>query len=76
MIEAEQPAKLGGAMRTRCFALAALGAAALPHSTVAQERQWGSDRSIEQISEHVYRWGSDGQAVSGIEESSACRTSD
>ena len=27
----------------------------------AQERQWGQDRSNEQISEHVYRWGSDGQ---------------
>jgi glyoxylase-like metal-dependent hydrolase (beta-lactamase superfamily II) len=27
----------------------------------AQERQWGQDRSITQISEHVYRWGSDGQ---------------
>ena len=27
----------------------------------AQDRQWGQDRSIEQISESVYRWGSDGQ---------------
>lgn len=27
----------------------------------AQERQWGVDRSITQVSEHVYRWGSDGQ---------------
>ncbi len=27
----------------------------------AQERVWGGDRTIEQISEHVYRWGSDGQ---------------
>ena len=27
----------------------------------AQQRQWGQDRSIEQISESVYRWGSDGQ---------------
>ena len=27
----------------------------------AQERQWGQDRSIEQVSESVYRWGSDGQ---------------
>jgi glyoxylase-like metal-dependent hydrolase (beta-lactamase superfamily II) len=27
----------------------------------AQQRQWGLDRSIEQISEHVYRWGSDNQ---------------
>lgn len=26
-----------------------------------QARQWGLDRSIEQISEHVYRWGSDNQ---------------
>ena len=27
----------------------------------AQERQWGQDRSIRQVSESVYRWGSDGQ---------------
>jgi glyoxylase-like metal-dependent hydrolase (beta-lactamase superfamily II) len=27
----------------------------------AQERQWGVDRSIRQVSEHVFRWGSDGQ---------------
>lgn len=27
----------------------------------AQDRLWGQDRSIEQISEHVYRWGSDNQ---------------
>jgi glyoxylase-like metal-dependent hydrolase (beta-lactamase superfamily II) len=27
----------------------------------SQERQWGRDRSIEQISAHVYRWGSDNQ---------------
>ncbi len=27
----------------------------------AQERQWGQDRSIEQVSPSVYRWGSDGQ---------------
>ena len=25
----------------------------------AQDRQWGRDRTIEQVSEHVYRWGSD-----------------
>ena len=30
-------------------------------SALAQDRQWGQDRSIEQISEHVYRWGSDNQ---------------
>ena len=28
---------------------------------LAQQREWGVNRSIEQISEHVYRWGSDGQ---------------
>lgn len=27
----------------------------------AQERQWGLDRSIEQVSDHVFRWGSDNQ---------------
>ena len=27
----------------------------------AQQRQWGQDRSIERVSESVYRWGSDGQ---------------
>lgn len=27
----------------------------------AQGREWGQDRTIEQISEHVYRWGSDNQ---------------
>jgi len=30
-------------------------------TATAQQRQWGQDRSIEQISESVYRWGSDGQ---------------
>lgn len=29
--------------------------------TNAQERVWAGDRTIEQISEHVFRWGSDGQ---------------
>lgn len=27
----------------------------------AQDRQWGQDRSITQVSDSVYRWGSDGQ---------------
>ena len=27
----------------------------------AQERVWAGDRTIEQVSEHVFRWGSDGQ---------------
>jgi len=27
----------------------------------AQDREWGVNRSIEQISEHVFRWGSDNQ---------------
>ena len=30
-------------------------------SAAAQERRWGQDRSIEQVSQSVYRWGSDGQ---------------
>jgi len=40
-----------------------LGAAAAcaPFGLAAQERQWGQDRSIEQITTSVYRWGSDGQ---------------
>ena len=39
------------------FAAALLGAATLN----AQERVWANDPSIEQISEHVFRWGSDNQ---------------
>jgi len=39
-----------------------LGAAIFVAGTLqAQERQWGQNRTIEQISEHVYRWGSDNQ---------------
>ena len=38
---------------------AVLVAAAMP--TYAQDRQWGQDRSIVQVSPSVYRWGSDGQ---------------
>ena len=39
-----------------------LAAAFLAMGTLhAQERQWGQNRTIEQISEHVYRWGSDNQ---------------
>jgi len=30
-------------------------------ASLGQEREWGVDRSITQVSEHVYRWGSDGQ---------------
>lgn len=30
-------------------------------TATAQQRQWGQDRSISQVSESVYRWGSDGQ---------------
>jgi glyoxylase-like metal-dependent hydrolase (beta-lactamase superfamily II) len=30
-------------------------------TTFAQEREWGADRSIVQVSSSVYRWGSDGQ---------------
>ncbi len=39
------------------FAAALFGASNLS----AQERVWANDPTIEQISEHVYRWGSDGQ---------------
>lgn len=42
-----------------CACLAAMGVVAA--SATAQQREWGLDRSIEQITEHVYRWGSDGQ---------------
>jgi glyoxylase-like metal-dependent hydrolase (beta-lactamase superfamily II) len=41
---------------------AALGCAVLLGTlAVAQPREWGQDRSIQQISPSVYRWGSDGQ---------------
>jgi glyoxylase-like metal-dependent hydrolase (beta-lactamase superfamily II) len=33
----------------------------LADAASAQAREWGQDRSIEQISQSVYRWGSDGQ---------------
>ena len=44
-------------VRSLSFAAALLGASSL----AAQERVWANDQSIEQISEHVYRWGSDNQ---------------
>jgi glyoxylase-like metal-dependent hydrolase (beta-lactamase superfamily II) len=47
-------------MRALSFAALAIPAL-LAQSGPAQERRWGVDRSIEQVSEHVYRWGSDGQ---------------
>jgi glyoxylase-like metal-dependent hydrolase (beta-lactamase superfamily II) len=31
------------------------------NAALAQPRQWGQDRTIEQISPHVFRWGSDNQ---------------
>jgi glyoxylase-like metal-dependent hydrolase (beta-lactamase superfamily II) len=47
-------------MRTlQLAASAVLGIVAVPAG--AQDRQWGLDRSIEQVSEHVFRWGSDNQ---------------
>lgn len=33
----------------------------LAGGVAAQEREWGVNRGIEQVSEHVYRWGSDNQ---------------
>lgn len=47
-------------MRALAFATLAVSLAAGTPGQ-AQERQWGADRSIVQVSEHVYRWGSDGQ---------------
>lgn len=45
----------------RFYASGLLLAALVGVTALAQERQWGQDRSIEQISDHVYRWGSDNQ---------------
>lgn len=52
--------------RSRTDRLAAafslLAALALPQAAAqAEERQWGVDRSIQQVSPSVYRWGSDDQ---------------
>lgn len=50
-------------MRIMCTAYClSFTASLLGVSTLhAQERVWANDPSIEQISEHVYRWGSDNQ---------------
>ncbi len=50
-------------MSTVHYILSLTVAAALLGASVssAQERVWANDQSIEQISEHVYRWGSDNQ---------------
>ncbi|MGD8809582.1 MAG: MBL fold metallo-hydrolase [Gammaproteobacteria bacterium] len=46
-------------LRGYLFAFAlSVGLCSIVH---AQQRQWGQDRSIRQISPSVYRWGSDGQ---------------
>lgn len=50
----------------RFYASGLLFAALAGTAALAQERQWGQDRSIEQISEHVYRWGSDNQFAAYI----------
>jgi glyoxylase-like metal-dependent hydrolase (beta-lactamase superfamily II) len=42
-----------------CCVVASLGVS--DTILLAQEREWGADRSIVQISPSVYRWGSDGQ---------------
>lgn len=41
--------------------IAALALSATICPAHAQEREWGVNRSIEQVSESVYRWGSDNQ---------------
>jgi glyoxylase-like metal-dependent hydrolase (beta-lactamase superfamily II) len=46
---------------TRATVAAALALALIAIEGGAQDRQWGQDRSIEQVSPSVYRWGSDGQ---------------
>ena len=40
-------------------AMALIGIAFLSGGVAAQE--WGTERSINQLTEHVYRWGADGQ---------------
>jgi glyoxylase-like metal-dependent hydrolase (beta-lactamase superfamily II) len=45
----------------RARGLACVIAVAIAGGAAAQERQWGQNRSIEQVSTSVYRWGSDGQ---------------
>jgi glyoxylase-like metal-dependent hydrolase (beta-lactamase superfamily II) len=45
----------------RFYASGLVLAALVGVAASAQERQWGRDRTIEQISPHVYRWGSDNQ---------------
>lgn len=47
--------------RIFCIALCVLTAAVTGQTAVAQEREWGLDRSITRISKSVYRWGSDNQ---------------
>jgi len=49
-------------LKAKCVSVGAVLLAAVGISTAAaQGRVWLGDRTIEQISEHVYRWGSDGQ---------------
>lgn len=41
-------------------------------ATFAQDRAWAHDESIEQISEHVYRFGSDNQFGAYITSARIC----
>ncbi len=43
------------------LSLAVILATLLCTAGQSQQREWGQDRTIEQVSESVYRWGSDGQ---------------
>ncbi len=43
------------------FGLTALLVSAFSIATYAQDREWGVNRSIQQVSDSVYRWGSDNQ---------------
>jgi glyoxylase-like metal-dependent hydrolase (beta-lactamase superfamily II) len=47
--------------RNICAAACLLTFAIVETEALAQEREWGVDRSITQISKSVYRWGSDNQ---------------
>lgn len=48
-------------MSKRIVGAVVLGLIAWVGAAGAQQRQWGVGRTIEQVSEHVYRWGSDNQ---------------
>jgi hypothetical protein len=52
---------------SRCL-LAACSALLIAQLATAQDRDWGVNRSIEQISPSVFRWGSDAVQLIRISE--------